>query len=154
MPEELARVAYEAALRSLDKQDELLSELRARTAIVVAVSSVAASFLGEPAFVEGSVAFAVLALLAFVVSVAASLYVLLPKGNLVFSLVGARVYEGLFAFEGDTREIYRRLAYDLDRFWEANDPVIRRLIRAFSVAVVGLAAEIGLLLAALAGTLL
>jgi hypothetical protein len=150
---ELARIAYESALHSLDKQEELLGELRARTAIVVAGSSLAASFLGEPALKDGSAPLAAVALAAFVVSVGASLYVLLPKGDLVFSLVGAKVYEGLFAFADDPREIYRRLAYDLDRFWEANDPVIRQLVRGFTLATLSLALEIAFLLASLAATL-
>lgn len=153
MANELARIAYESSLRSLDKQEELLSEIRARTAILVAGSSLAASFLGEPALTEGSTSLALAAIVAFVASLGASLYVLLPKSSLVFSLVGAKVYEGLFEFVDDADEIYRRLAYDLDRFWEANDPVIRRLVRAFTVATISLALEIAFLLAALGVTL-
>ena len=47
MPGELERIAYEAALRSLDKQETLLNELRARTGLILAAASVAASFLGR-----------------------------------------------------------------------------------------------------------
>jgi hypothetical protein len=46
MHDDLARLAYEASLRSLDKQEELLGELRSRTGLLLAASSVAASFLG------------------------------------------------------------------------------------------------------------
>jgi hypothetical protein len=151
--EDLPRVAYESSLRSLDKQENLLAELRARTAIVVAGSSVAASFLGEPALAEGFAFFAILALLAFVVSIAASLYVLLPKRDLVFSLVGGRLYEELYEFSEEPSEVYRRLAYDLDRFWESNDPILRHVIRMFSVAALALGMEIAFFLGSLAATL-
>jgi hypothetical protein len=152
VPDDLARVAYDSSLRSLDKQESLLAEVRARTAILVAGSSLAASFLGEPALADGSLALAILALLAFVVSIGASLYVLLPRKDLVFSLAGAKLYEELYEFGDDSSEVHRRLAYDLDRFWETNDSIVRRLIRAFSVAALALGVEIALFLASLAAT--
>jgi hypothetical protein len=53
---------------------------------------------------------------------AAEVYVLLPKRNkFVFALVGAGLYEGLYAVRDDLAEVYRRLAYDLDRFGEGNE---------------------------------
>jgi preprotein translocase subunit Sec61beta len=48
------------------------------------------------------------------------------------------------------REVYRRLAYDLDRFWDSNDLKIRWLTRAYTVAAGALVIEI-LSLAALLG---
>jgi hypothetical protein len=75
---DLSRLAYEASLRSLDKQEQLVQELRGRTGLLLAAASLAASFLGEPAL-EGSVGLAIPALGAFAVSVGASLYVLLPS---------------------------------------------------------------------------
>jgi hypothetical protein len=51
---DLSRLAYEASLRSLDKQEELLGELRSRTGLLLAASSLAASFLGRPAL-EGEI---------------------------------------------------------------------------------------------------
>jgi len=41
---ELERLAYESSLRALDKQEQLLAELRARTGLLLAASSLAASF--------------------------------------------------------------------------------------------------------------
>jgi len=62
------QLAHEAALRRLDKQEGVLDELRARTGILLAASSLAASFLGRQAFERpASTVIAVLALLAFVV---------------------------------------------------------------------------------------
>jgi hypothetical protein len=150
---DLARIAYEASLRSLDKQDELLTELRSRTGLVLAASSLAASFLGEPALDEGSRAVAVAALAAFAVSVLASLYVLFPRRDLVVSLAGPTVYELLFEFADDPAEVHRRLAYDLDRFWEANDRTVQRLVRAFALAIITLGVEVLLLLGSVTANL-
>jgi hypothetical protein len=50
-------------------------------------------------------------------------------------------------------EIYRRLAYDLDRIWDGNDEIVLRLLAAFRWSAAALVVEIILLLAALRGTL-
>ena len=153
MPTDLAEVAYAASLRRLDKQEHLLDELRARTGLLLAAASLAASFLGRPALDADPVVFAWLALGAFAASIAASLYVLVPKDNLVFALIGSRLYEELFEFANDIAETHRRLTYDLDRFWESNDRTLQRVLWAFRLAAWALAAEIGLLLVALTGSL-
>jgi hypothetical protein len=46
----LAEIAYESAVRALDKQERVLEQLRARTGIVLGASSVAASLLGRFAY--------------------------------------------------------------------------------------------------------
>lgn len=118
---EFERLAYEAALRSLDKQERLLEELRARTGVLLAASSLAASFLGQQAFRHprpgGLVA---VAIIAFLVSVGASVVVLTPKRQLVFAEAGTDLFEGLYPVRNDMREIYRQLAYSLDGFWKTN----------------------------------
>ena len=48
MAAEFERLAYETALRGLDKQEELLRELRSRTGVLLAAASLAASFLKAP----------------------------------------------------------------------------------------------------------
>jgi hypothetical protein len=150
---ELAEIAYEASLRRLDKQERLLDELRARTGLLLAAASLAASFLGRPALDAEPVALGILALAAFATSMASSLYVLMPKKNLVFALVGSRVYEELYEFSDAPDEVHRRLTYDLDRFWKANDDILQRVFWTFRLATWALAAEIGFLLTALTGTL-
>lgn len=136
-------MAYEAALRGLDKQEGLLEELRTRTGVLLAASSLAASFLGQQAFQDPSPrGLAVAALVAFVVSIATSVFILLPKKNLIFAEAGAGLYEGLYAFRDDIPEVYRRLAYDLDLFWDSNDMKIEWLTRAYTVAAVALVVEI------------
>jgi hypothetical protein len=140
-------------LRSLDKQESVLGEIRSRAGLLLAASSLAASFLGEPALREGSALLGLGALAAFVVSLAASVYVLLPKQNLVFSLVGPSIYEELYEFRETVDEVHRRLAYDLYRFWNHNDAALQRLFRAFWVAALALGFEVALLLISLVGTL-
>jgi hypothetical protein len=96
MDAEFERLAYETSLRGLDKQEELLRELRSRTGVLLAAASLAASFLGSDAFQDpSSVVLVVLALLAFVASIGASVYILTPKEELTFSQAGSRLYEGL-----------------------------------------------------------
>lgn len=154
MGNSLAEIAYEASLRSLDKQEELLDELRARTGLLLAASSLAASFLGRPALERAEPVIVALALLAFAGSTAASIYILLPKTKrFIFSLQGSAVYEKLFEFGDDLPELHRRLAYDLDRFWDENDQTMAKLFRAFRFAALGLAIEVLLLLASVSGTI-
>jgi hypothetical protein len=148
---DLARLAYEASLRSLDKQEHLVQELRSRTGLLLAASSLAASFLGESAL-DGSILLATPALIAFAVSVGASLYVLLPSKNLVFSFAGSRMYEELLVV-GTIHDAHRLLAYDLDRYWGANDAIVASLLRGFRLATIALAVEIVLLLASVGATI-
>ena len=68
----------------------------------------------------------------------------------IFAEAGAGLYEGLYAFRDDMPEVYRRLAYDLDLFWDSNDTKIKWLTRAYTVAAAALVVEI-LSLAALLG---
>jgi hypothetical protein len=149
MAAEFERLAYEAALRSLDKQEGLVGELRTRTNTLLAASSLAASFLGREALRRsGSSALTVAALFAFVVSVAASIFVLLPKKKLIFAGAGARTYEALYEGRDDMPTIYRRLAYELDCLWISNNSQIAGLSRAYTTAALASMLEL-LVLAAL-----
>jgi hypothetical protein len=98
MAGEFEKLAYEAALRGLDKQEGLLEELRARTGVLLAASSLAASFLGQQAFQNPSPrGLAIVALFAFVLSIASSVFILLPKKNLIFAenqVANPRLYCG------------------------------------------------------------
>lgn len=59
----------------------------------------------------------------------------------------------MYEFRADMAEVRRRLAYDLDRFWEANDRKLQKLFLSFRIAVSALAVEIAFLLAAATDTL-
>jgi hypothetical protein len=149
---EFERLAYEAALRSLDKQEGLLDELRARTNTLLAISSLAASVLGREAFsTSNSKTLALVALAAFVISVAASVFVLLPKRKLTFAESGEHLYEVLYELRGEMTTVYRHLAYELDRHWSSNDLRIAWLAFAYTVAAVASVVEL-LILAVLMGS--
>jgi len=82
------------------------------------------------------------------------MYVLLPKtGKFIFALVGSGLYEGLYEVKDNLGEVYRRLAYDLDRFWEENDSELQKHFRAFRLAAGALAVEIVVLMAMVGDTL-
>jgi preprotein translocase subunit Sec61beta len=148
------RLAFEASLRALDKQEKLLEELRARTGVLLAASSLVAAFLGQQGFQEPDPgALAIIALGAFVASVLASVYILYPKKALIFAESGSGLYEGLYEFREDLPEVYRRLAYDLQRFWDSNDGKIVKLTRAYAVAAIALVVEILSLAALLSGNI-
>lgn len=152
---EFEKLAYEAALRGLDKQERLLEELRNRTGVLLAASSLAASFLGQQAFQDPSPrGLAISALFAFVISIGASVYVLMPKEELYFSEAGAGLYEGLYDIRDDLAEVYRRLAYELDRFWDSNDKAIAMLSRTCRLAASALVIEVLALVALMGDTII
>jgi len=91
MPGELERLAFDLSLRALSQQEHVVEELRSRTGTLLAVSSVAASFLGARALDRGMGWIAVCALVAFLVSVTSSLYILFPNRRLRFTLTGGVV---------------------------------------------------------------
>ena len=150
----LEEMAYEAALRSLDRQEALVDELRARTGLLLAVASLAAT-LGGRASLSSTPRFELIVIaVAFVMSIGACLFILVPKRNrFYFSLSGPAVYEELFEFRDDIAEVWRRLSYDLDRFWQRNDDVMQPLFRAYWIAAGALVLEIVTLLAAVGANL-
>ena len=78
----------------------------------------------------------------------AAIYVLLPRKRFVFSLIGSAVYEQFYELE--QQEVHRRLAYDLDRFWEDDDVEITRLRQGVQLAAGGLIIEVLALVALVA----
>lgn len=155
MAADLEELAFLAAERALDKQERLLEEIRARTGVLLAAASIAASFLGGQAFAEAEPPWLLAAVLAaFVVSIGASVYALTPKRGFTVALSGPRIYERLYAFRSDLPEAHRRLTYDLQRFWDANDLLVRKIVRAYKLAVVGLVVEIAGLAVLVSGRLL
>lgn len=142
MSADLERLAYEAALRALDKQERLVEELRARTGLILAASSVTASLVGRRGIADyGTTAPALLSIVGLVVSIGAAIFVLLPREDLTFSSQGIAFFEALSDSE-DSASMYWRAAADLERIWRGNDLIIQLLTQAFSVAALALAIEI------------
>ena len=154
MADSLEELAYESSLRSLDRQEALVDELRARTGLLLAVSSVAVSLGGRATLNSAPRVELALIAIAFVISIGACLFILVPKKNrFYFSISGPGVYEGLFEFRTDMSEVWRRLSYDLDRFWRENDQAMQPLFLAYSTAAGALVVEIVVLLAAVGANL-
>jgi hypothetical protein len=143
MQGELESLAYELSLRSLTQQEARLDELRARTATLLAASSLVSSFLGARTVERGAVGWlAVLALASFAISVVASVYVLLLKPRLIFSVRGTRLLEADYRDADRTVEAHRRLSYWLEDFVDANQPTVNRLFDVYRVAAVAVLIEV------------
>ena len=150
--EEFAKLAYEASLRALDKQEDVVEELRARTTVVLAAASFAVSVGGEAA-VRASPIPAAGAVVCSIFALSLSLYVLLPQPRLQFAIHGQPILGEHYDSRNDVAEVYRRLVYDLTRIWYANDVIVGRVTTAFRWSAAALSLEIVLLVAALRGTL-
>jgi hypothetical protein len=140
---EFEKLAYEAALRGLDKQERLLEGLRARTGVLLAAASIAAPFLGQRAFQDTNPrGVALIALAGFVASIGASVFVLVPRKQLAFAEAGSGQYETLRHLRDDMAEVYRRLIYATERLWASNDQLIGKMNRAFAIAASALVTEV------------
>lgn len=154
MVSSLEQIAYESSLRTLDRQEALVDELRARTGLLLAATSIATSLSGRATLTSIPRIELVVIGATFVASICACLYILVPKKDrFFFSISGPRVYEGLYEFRQDMPEIWRRLSYDLDRFWKDNDRVMQPLFRAYWIAAGALVVELVVILAAFGGNL-
>lgn len=149
MPAELPELSYQLTLRALDQQEVGLAELRARTNTLLAAAAVSVSFLGAPAIDRGGVSvWVVLGLIAFALTVALCLFVLIPT-SLIFALNGPEVYEALYQHVDDSAEVHRQLAYWLQSFHAANAPKLDKRRARFRDAALALGAQILLLALAL-----
>lgn len=143
MAGEFEKLAYQAALRRLDKQERLVEELRARTGVLLAASSLAASVLGQQAFRYPHPRPLVIAALAgFVASIGIAALVLMPQASLQFAESPANFQEDLFEVREEIAEVYRELTLGLDRFWRSNDLVIATMARGYRLASVALMVEV------------
>lgn len=143
MPAVFAELSYRSSAQALVQQEAALNELRSRTGTLLAANAVTASFLGAVALKDGSVDVAAgLAVICFVFSLGAALFILLPRTRLRFSISGPVLYETLYECGDDAEEIHRRTAYWLEEFWSSNQATIDRLYPWFTVAAVALAVEL------------
>jgi tetrahydromethanopterin S-methyltransferase subunit B len=111
--EELERIAAEASLRALAEQERNLHDLRDRAGTLLAAGALTVSFLGAQALEMAGLGIAAwLAIASFVLCLLPTLYVLLPRKDLTFTLDGPIVYERLWQFNDDPTEIHYRLALD------------------------------------------
>jgi hypothetical protein len=151
----LAKLSYDAAVRALDLQERAIEQLRSRTGMLLAASSLTASFLGAQTIqhANGVHTLSALALVALACSIGLCVYVLLPKSGFVFSLNAARMYERLFEVANDEDELHRRLAYWLESYWQSNQDKIDDLGRYYLGAAIALLLQLALWSWALAGSI-
>jgi hypothetical protein len=139
----LEQLAFDAAVRALDKQEAVLEEIRARTGALVASSAVVTAFLGNDALKQSQSWLAVFAIAAFVGTILASAFILVPrKDKFGFSMSASVLYERHFARKHQLDEVYRSLAYQLERAWKSNDRAIQPLFWAFRIGAIGLIVEV------------
>src|SRR2546421_1104539 len=136
----LAQLSCELSLRTLSQQESSLNELRARTGTLIAAASLVTSFLGGATIARNGLdAWSVIALIAFVASIALATWVLLPKEKLVFSVHGSALFEDeIKADIFEIGETHRRLAYWLDGYHAANEPKLSELFVCYRWSTVAL----------------
>jgi hypothetical protein len=135
MDDTIEELGYRLSLRALDQQERSLDELRARTGTLLAASSIVVSVLGVRSMEGHRVAWlTAFALASFAISVLASLYVLLPKPGLRFSLRGTSLFENEGFAEPTIAGMHLQLAYWLEEFLNENERTTARLATSFRTA--------------------
>jgi hypothetical protein len=143
--------SYQLTIEALREQERAVAALRTRAGTVLAAASVSGSFLGTKVSHGSLDVWAVLALIAFVLCVAAAIYVPLPH-QLVFAfrgqaLLAASDHEGI----DDVTEAYRAAGIWIEPMLESNRNRIGDLSDWFSISCVLLTAEVILWTVSLAG---
>jgi hypothetical protein len=138
----LELLAYEVAVRDLDRQEAVVNELRARAGTVLTASSIVASFLGGQAIQQTGFGVTTrLALIAFVASVVLCLWILTPRPTLTFALDATGIYEALYEQGENLAEVHRRLAYWVAGFHDANQTRLDPMARVYQFAAGAVVAE-------------
>jgi hypothetical protein len=141
----LTGLAYDLSLRALDQQEAVLDELRRRTGTLLAATAVVTSFLGAQALQDADYKWLTIpGLVAAVLTILLSVYVLTPKANLNFAIHGAVTYEYFSRAGADLEEAHRTLAYWNREAWDANQLVLYRLVAFFRIACGGLVLAVAL----------
>lgn len=157
MPEPRGRI-YELALRALDEQDRQVDALRGRLAPVLAAGGVGLTLLTRPVFAGDhpsgvlELGATIVGIVGAIVLVLASAYVLHPR-RLAFSVHASDALEAIRERDAtvleDEDRYYETMIVALARRRDGNQPIVDRLHTSFSVALLGLLAQLsGLALAA------
>ena len=142
MTQTLADFTFDLSLRGLGQQERVLEELRARSGTLLAAASLVASFLGGRALdAAGFSALNIAAGSAFLITVITTVYVLAPRGNLEFAMLGSAVAEYFTARDADIEEVRRTLTEWIDQVREDNQLVVDRLVACFRLSCVVLLLE-------------
>jgi hypothetical protein len=141
----LYQLAFEEAKRAVVQQVGALEAVRGRAGMLLAVASLATSFLGGLALQDDRPKnlLAWVGVGSFVGLVALTLVMLLPR-KWVFSFTAGRIIGDYIEAEepADLAKTHRELALHLDKHFERNQKRLNRLYAAFVAAGVLLAVEV------------
>jgi hypothetical protein len=142
MPASIAEAGYELSQNAISEQNERLAEIRGRSGTLLAAASLAASLLGGQSISMGELnTFDALAIVAYLVCVAASIKVLLPH-RLVFSFRGSTLIAAAREARSDLEETLEAATGWFESFIEDNRVELENLTRWYAVACGALGAEI------------
>jgi hypothetical protein len=146
-------IIAELARQGLADQAQLVSEMRSGAGMLLAAGSLIASFLGSESLSRGGLTWvAWLAIAAFVTSMLTTLYVLVPKLSLRFSVPTTDVQAAL-TDAPVPHEVHASVTKLGEALFGQNMPVMRRLQATYVTAVGAVAAQVILWVAQLAATM-
>jgi hypothetical protein len=142
MAASIEEFSYELTAGALAEQERAVNALRARAGTVVAAASISGSFLGAKVSHGSLDAWAIVALIAFVLCLGCAIWVLLPH-SLVFAFRGEALL-GVSDQEGveDVAQAYRAAGIWIEPFLDANRDKIAKMSGWFTASCVLLAAEV------------
>jgi hypothetical protein len=150
--EQLYKVAYDEAVRTLAEQQAAIESVRSRAELLLSAAAITTSFLGAQALRGDSVdSVSWLALISFVGVAAASLAILWPRRWEVAT--SPRKVIVTYIESADTLlvdELYRDLSLHMHRGYSENYKGLRKLFVFVQIASVLLVAEVMLWIAAVA----
>jgi hypothetical protein len=142
MAASIEELSYQLTADALAEQERALNALRARAGTIVAAASISGSFLGAKASQGSLDAWAVVALIAFVLCLGCAIWVLLPH-SLVFAFRGEALL-GTSDQEGveDVTQAYRAVGIWIESYLDGNRDKIGQLSTWFTASCTLLAAEV------------
>lgn len=139
--DEAIELALDEARRALTYQAGAVDELRARTGLLLAAASLSASFLGPAGADEGDLGTCgILALLAFMVAVGTSLFILWPR-TWTFVTSPTTLLEDWADHERE-EDVRRFLAERLEGHYDGNEKEWKRLMKCFQLAAFSVGAAV------------
>lgn len=136
-------IAYQAALKAIDRQSEALASLRGRAGTLLSAAALVASFLGVPALQSAGGGWGDAFGLAGLIGVLSLTLVILAPYKLVFRLSATVLLEDHVYVENPTpvRDLQAFLARTIDGHHDQNEIKLRRLNFCFQLACVCLGVE-------------
>jgi hypothetical protein len=147
-----SEIVYDQAVRAVSQQERQLDEIHSRAAIVLAASGVVSAFLGRTVVERGLGPFGLLAILAFLASALACVWVLLPRWKCWAFSINAKKLMPYFLNEDapePAEALYSYLAEQIQTDYEENGSQLEHVYGGFALACAFLAVEVVLWLLAL-----